>query len=117
MTLPVTIRLLPDGSGRVRIHWYVKFKGGPIKSVAQNGVINFPASEGKIACSPDLGPSVRLSDGSMQLTHRSDDPRAVTCPECMATQEFKDAMAEIGAAVPVSTAEDVYKAAPRSEKV
>jgi hypothetical protein len=98
----VCIRLLPDGSGHVRIHWFQKIAGGPIKTAGRSDLaIVFPGSEGRIACMPHRTVTHQwLKSGEYEILHHTDDPRAATCPECMATKEFKGAMAEMGLEVP-----------------
>ena len=96
----VTIRLLPDGSGRVRIHWYMRTPDGPIKP-PENGMpdiyakkLGWPTS-GRIMCAPgvkDIRPQIK--GASIHPVVHSDDPRAVTCPECMETEEYKKVMEE-----------------------
>lgn len=108
--LPVVIRVLPDEQGnvhegcRVRIHWYNRNDKNPTPTVSQAGV--FARAKGRIACMPQSeGMHIRLPDGRLQIVHHSDDPRAVTCPECVATPEFKEAMNVINGVVNPLTAE------------
>lgn len=104
MSRTAVLRLLPDGSGRVRIHWFIWDKEGPIQmpqtmvmtakgpmAVGGNAVTG--ERRGRIACQPKLKSVLPQQKGQEYLlfTH-SDDPRAASCPECMATEEYKAAM-------------------------
>lgn len=100
----VIVRVLPgeptDGGGRVCIHLFVqdpegKFtephalhpeldeSGQPIKQK----LVARP-TRGRLACDPRraLAPVVRGNDTAP--TPRSDDPRAVTCPKCVASPDY-----------------------------
>jgi hypothetical protein len=97
----VNIRLLPDGSRRVRIHWFIHDERGPAKTPGtiiptELGPMPLGGAVGRIACAPqqsNILPQKR--GGEIHLTIHSDDARAVTCPECMATVEFQKQMQEI----------------------
>jgi hypothetical protein len=53
-------------------------------------------ARGRIACNPKLqSVSAQVVNGETNLCMHSDDPRAATCPECMATDEFKAAMKQL----------------------
>lgn len=91
-------RLLPDGSGKIRIHWFCRGPG-PIKTkgrVVMFGINpqHLGGAQGKVACQASrtsLLPEV-TGQGINHL-EITDDPRAATCPECCATEEYKAAMA------------------------
>lgn len=92
-------RELPGG--RVRIHWFVFQEGGPAKTSkgklkSSGGEIEVVGKSGYVACDPKrttLNPS---RHGEVIKTfHHTDDPRAATCPECLATAEYKAAMAKM----------------------
>jgi hypothetical protein len=93
------LKLLPDGSKRVRIHYFVRDEVGPITD--SGGQVNEAlrevtkaSSTGYIACSPRQQSVLpQKKGGEYFLTPHSDDPRAVTCPECMETEEYKTMMA------------------------
>ena len=102
--MQTVIRVLPvgpDGLQRVRIHFFVHDEAGPIHTpsgahMSNMGPVRFPASSGYMACNPklaDLRGSV-IAGVPETLVH-SNDPRAATCPECLATQAYKDAMARL----------------------
>jgi hypothetical protein len=100
--MQTVIRMLPepgpDGLRRVRIHFFVHDDKGPAKTpagaVMSNwGPFHFPGSVGFIACKPkqsNITPQVVA--GTVEPTVHSNDARAVTCPECMATDAYKDMM-------------------------
>ena len=106
----IEIRALPDG--RYRIHYFVFDPEGPCElptgmvktnqgsSVRVGGSIPTPegivATRGYIACEPErksVLPDGRR--GTIRLCLRSDDPRAVSCPSCKETAEYKAAMADL----------------------
>lgn len=94
------IRLLPDGSGRVRIHWFIHDPKGPIETVSSVtmsaiGPIKMGGARGRIACQPQrtsIAPEQKGSD--MHIVTHSDDVRGATCPECLATPEAKAQLAD-----------------------
>lgn len=109
----VVIKLLPDGSGRVRIHWFMRTEDGPIEtlaSITQTGMgpIKLGGAKGRIACSPSKTSVAPLVQGGQTTPCCcSDDPRVVTCPECRAVPEFAEMekqLAEI-----LETGQDVVK--------
>jgi hypothetical protein len=89
----IAIKMLPDGSGRVVIHWLIRGEG-PITTPRSE--IRTPAGPrmgggvtGKIACQPERKSALpEVKGGEILMFHYSDDCRAVTCPDCMATPEF-----------------------------
>ncbi len=93
MNLPI---LLPDGTGRARIHWFVHDPEGrktPERIVqTAMGPIRLGGVTGKIACKP-------LYDGEFSVValrgQFSDEVRAVNCPECQATAEYAKACGEL----------------------
>ena len=100
MSYSINIKVLPDGSGRVRIHWFERRPQGPIRTalaafpLEQVGLVQLGGAVGRIACMPnrkDVQPDWKGNEVT-PLCH-TDDPRAATCPECMATPEFRAAMA------------------------
>lgn len=96
----VVIRLLPDKSGRVRIHWFETLPEGPIET-AQNvhltaiGPVKIGGARGRIACAPQQKELIGKTKIGYQPTVHSDDPRAVTCPECLATASCQKALADL----------------------
>jgi len=97
----VNVKLLPDGSGKVRVHWFVRSPQGIIKTnlkteMTSIGVIRLGGAQGYIACQPkreDVTPI--MVQGEIHLLVRTDDIRAATCPECLATEEAKKLLAEM----------------------
>ncbi len=93
----IVIKVLPDG--RVRHHWFVRDEQGPIKTPlrqdpTQAGVLRLGGAVGYIACQKrrqSTAPEVR-GNQVVPLCH-TDDPRAATCPDCLATPEYAAAMA------------------------
>jgi hypothetical protein len=112
----VLARLLPDGSGRLRIHWFVHDVNGPASTppglIAENllspemkNIVGprFRSATGYIACQPkrtDVTP--QQYGNEIRLTVHSNDPRAATCPECLATEVYEKAMKELGELVAVN---------------
>jgi hypothetical protein len=108
MSRVVVVRVLPkdeNGIQRCRQCFLVKSPTGAITSPTgrlakpKNGEKHYPflvpGYQAYIACQPkraNVNPMNRNSE--THVTLRTDDPRVVTCPECMATQEWKDAMAQ-----------------------
>jgi len=98
----VQIQLLKDGTGRIRIHYFHKDDQGPAFTPAVTlrssiGPVRAGGVKGRIACQPTLSivtPQVTVHEVK-PLVH-SDDPRAVTCPECRASDLWKKAMEEEG---------------------
>jgi hypothetical protein len=88
-------------SGKLCIHWLMRDPMGAMEKIMQ-----VPAEEpgkltnGKVRCRIACDPS-RRSDmpehwrNEITLFLRSDDPRAVTCFDCIATPEYSEAMAQI----------------------
>jgi len=95
----VHVKLLPDGSGRVRIHYFIHDEKGPIQtpgSVVPSalGPIQLGGFRGRIACQPGLKSILPKNvAGVLHLTPHSDDVRGVSCPECMASKEYKETKA------------------------
>lgn len=90
----VIVRLLPDKSGRVRIHWFERTDQGPIQTdgvvqPTQAGLVRLGFAKGRISCRPNDTALGGTQGAAYVPTVHSDDVRAVTCPECMATEEFK----------------------------
>ncbi len=95
-------KLLPDG--RVCIHWFVADPAGPIRngeatvSQTQGGPLVIGGGVGRLACRPQQNSVLTQIRGNVAFPcGNSDDPRAVTCPDCMATEEYKKRMAELEA--------------------
>jgi len=99
--IPIVIRLLPDGSGRVRIHWFERCDDGPIETLQRSeptpiGPLRLGGAKGRIACRPEQKSlSQTTREGQYQPTVHSDDVRAVTCPECQATEAYKKTVQDL----------------------
>lgn len=101
----INVRLLPDNSGKVRIHWFRRDPNGPITTPAGVlstgiGLVNLGGVKGCIACTPqlkDLTP--QIVNGVMITTLHSDDVRGATCPECLDTDEAKQMIANLKSAL------------------
>ncbi len=95
----VQIPVLPDG--RVRIHFFVRDDAGPARTPAgvlgmtPLGPITAGGLVGHFACQPknDNVLARRGQDGIIRVLPHSDEPRAATCPECLASAAYKEAMA------------------------
>ncbi len=98
-----------DGSGRVCIHLFVQDATGPFTEghallpIYENGEqvkqkATAGPARGRLACNPKRLVAPVESGGVVTVTPRSDDPRAVSCPRCMATDEYRVAMVRIAAA-------------------
>ncbi len=94
----VVIRLLKDGSGRIRIHWFRHHPLGLIQtpgSVRMTALGPFPlgGKQGMIACQPSMvSVNPKVQGGKTEPCCHSDDVRAANCPECLATPEAKVAL-------------------------
>lgn len=98
----VVMRVLPpdaQGTRYVRVCWFMIDANGPAQN--PSGVIetswgpkDYEGARGRIACQPQRTSVLPEYNGvETKLTVRSEDPRAVTCPLCKATPEYKAAMA------------------------
>ena len=101
----VSMSLLPgqplDGSGIVCIHLFVRDEAGRfVEGAAMHPVldddgvpikrkIRMGPARGRLACDPKKNPAPVLRGGVTHVTHRTEEPRAVTCPKCMASAEYK----------------------------
>lgn len=100
----VEVRLLRDRSGRTCIHWFQRRPDGPITTPAgaiptNQGPLQVGGVRGRIVCQPERKSDLPVEqDGVTRLLMRSDDVRAVTCPDCRATKEYWQEMVAISAA-------------------
>lgn len=97
----VVMRLLSDGSGRVCIHWLYEHPEGPLETtdnsiMTATGPKVLKGRKWRMACNPNLKAISSVQDGARIIpwTH-TDDPRAATCPKCLATEEYKQRMKEL----------------------
>lgn len=87
----LNIKLLKDGSGRVCIHYFVRDETGLIETPkGENRLKGLGGVKGRIACHPQQNTIVPQNQGmETLLCMNSDDVRAVTCPDCLATIEAR----------------------------
>lgn len=98
-----------DGSGRVCIHLFIQDLRGPfiephvLHPVIRDGEIvkqelEARPTRGRLACDPKRTVAPVTRGGITTITPRTDDPRAVTCPRCIASVEYAEAMQTLGTA-------------------
>ena len=56
-------------------------------------VLDYGCGHWTLVCMPMMREMHAVQGVRLEPIHRSDDPRAVTCPACKASNEFKRAMA------------------------
>jgi hypothetical protein len=100
----LNMRLLKDGTGRVCIHYFVRDASGPIVTPKGEGQLaNIGGTKGYIACNRQQNTvGTQIRNGEHMMCVNSDDPRAVTCPDCLATDEAKRQLTEYGEMVDVA---------------
>ena len=92
-----------DGSGQVCIHLFLQDERGPfvephaLHPVVRDGEVvkqevQAKPTRGRLACSKTRLAAPVTRNGVTTLTPRTDDPRAVTCPKCKATDEYTEMM-------------------------
>lgn len=103
----ISISVIPgdplDGTGRVCIHLFVRDEKGLI--VEPHVLHQVTDSEGKptreltakptrgrLACDRKLTVKPIVKKGVTRVVHRSDDPRAVSCPACKESKEYQSMM-------------------------
>lgn len=107
----VNVSVLPgeptDGSGRVCIHLFVPSDTGPFvephvlhSKLDDQGnpvgrQVEAKPTRGRLACSATRMAAPVTRDGVTKVTQRSDDPRAVTCPKCIASEFYVKMMERI----------------------
>ena len=101
----INISVLPgeplDGRGRVCIHLFVCDPKGsfvepsvmyPVldeNGKVKNGECECRPTHGRLACNPRRNPTPTTRGNVITVTPRSIDTRAVTCPKCIATEDYK----------------------------
>ena len=101
----VNMSVLPgqplDGSGRICIHLFVQDKDGPfIESHAlhegneQQPIVAAP-TRGRLACDPKRTVAPKVKNNVTTITLRTSDPRAVTCPKCTESDQYKAIMEKL----------------------
>ena len=84
--------LLPDGSRVTLIHFVYRLPRGPFGGTAVADAAG--GQRWSVACVPNL---LELHAANMRPTpwQRTDDPRAVTCPECKKSEAYRLALAQV----------------------
>lgn len=109
----IETKLLPgeplDGSGKVCIHLFVQDPDGlvvephAVLPVFENGAqvkqkTSCGPAHGRIACNPKIMNVQPVIRGNVTtLFHRTDDPRAVSCPKCKASKDYEAMIAKMKA--------------------
>lgn len=92
----VGLKVLPgqpaNSTGRVCIHLFVPDESGPfvegnVTHVVDRKLVQGPV-RGRIACNSKKLVSPVTRNGVIEVTLRSADPRAVTCPKCIASPDY-----------------------------
>lgn len=106
----ISIKMLPgeplDGSGRACIHLFVQDEQGcftephVVKPMLIDGVqvkqqTTCEPARGRLACDPNRNPAPVVVNGVTIITHRTDDPRAATCPRCLVSQDYANMMKKL----------------------
>ena len=99
-----------DGGGRVCIHLFIQDERGPFvephalrPALDEHGMpikqrlVSGPA-RGRLACDPKRSPAPVTRKGVIDVTPRTDDPRAVTCLKCEASKEYLEMMEKLALA-------------------
>jgi hypothetical protein len=101
-------QMLEDGI-HACIHYFVRSEAGPVQTnegkppVSPKSEVKlttgFPGARGYIACNKQQNTvAAQMRGGVSHLCHHTPEPSAVTCPKCKATDEWRQQMAERGAA-------------------
>lgn len=101
----LNVKVLPgeplDGTGRVCIHLVVPYERGPF---VQNHMLYLEEGQDeegrrtrqlvhkptrcRLACNPERNPKPHTRNGITTITMHTDDTRAVTCPKCLASEDY-----------------------------
>lgn len=98
----VDMKLLPGETEKIRIHYFVRDPNGPGKSSKGDGRLGAYAESlggmrGYLACQPKSDKvGTTVIQGVPYMKHHTDDPRAATCPECLASNEYAAMMKRLG---------------------
>jgi hypothetical protein len=94
-----------DGTGKVCVHLYVQDPAGlfvepHVLHPVGDGTKNLEArpTRGRLACDPKRPIAPYTRNGVTVVTPRTDDTRAVTCPKCIATEDWKKLDSKLTAA-------------------
>lgn len=100
----VDLKVVPgqptNGTGRVCIHLFVQDKAGlfveahALHPVFKDGqqvkqMVEARPTRGRLACDPKRAVKHVTRGNATLVTPRTDDPRAVTCPKCIASTDYK----------------------------
>ena len=85
-----------DGSGKICIHLFVADKKGPftephclhVEDVEGKQQLVTKPTRGRLACDPKRLVAPIERKGVTTITMRTDDPRATTCPKCIASKDY-----------------------------
>ncbi len=105
----INISLLPgepqDASGRVCIHFFVRDERGPITepcvphNIIKDGEVSkeleVKATKGRLACDQQRTVALVTRKGITTVTHRTEGLSAVTCPKCLASVEYAEAIEQL----------------------
>lgn len=103
----ISMRVLPgeplDGTGRVCIHLFVPDSSGPFQenhviqlcklalARGERKAVSGPMT-GRLACDRKRLVAPVTKSGVTTVTSRTDDPRAATCPKCIASKDYERMM-------------------------
>lgn len=108
----ITMKVLPgeptDGSGRVCIHLFVQNASGPFiephvlhPTIGEDGQpikqqVQVKSARGRLACDPKRTVALATHGNVITVTSRTDNPRAVTCIRCKASDTYAAIMKQYG---------------------
>ncbi len=89
-----------DGSGKICIHLFVRDERGPFTephvlyptkapSGENNGQLEAHPTRGRLACDCKRSVAPVTRGNEVTVTHRTEEPGAVTCPKCKASPEYQ----------------------------
>ena len=96
-----------DGSGKVCIHLFVQDEKGLFTephvlhpALSEDGQVSprkieAKATRGRLACDRKRDPKITMRGNTTMVTMRTDDPRAATCPKCIASADYKTMMTKL----------------------
>ncbi len=94
----VGLKVLPgeptNGSGKVCVHLFIQDEKGPFTEPCvihrdEEGKPVAKPTKGRLACNPKRLVAPREVKGVTNVTMRTDDPRAATCPKCIASPDYQ----------------------------
>ncbi len=91
-----------DGSGRCCIHLFIQDPKGIItephvlhRAPGDSKELIAKPTRGRLACDPRRTVAPATTRGIITVTLRTDDPRSVTCPKCIASAGYADLMKQL----------------------